>query len=91
VALAATSKKERSYGDLKPQFEQIEQTLLENKKNEFITFKDQVKGILEQEIAARYYLEKGKAEVGFKSDADIKEAISLFSKPDQYAKILQHK
>ncbi len=91
VALAATSKKERSYGDLKPQFEQIEQTLLENKKNEFITFKDQVKGILEQEIAARYYLEKGKVEVGFKSDADIKEAISLFSKPDQYAKILQNK
>ena len=91
AALATTSKKERSYGDLKPQFEQIEQTLLENKKNEFITFKDQVKGILEQEIAARYYLEKGKAEVGFKSDADIKEAISLFAKPDQYAKILQNK
>lgn len=91
VALAATSKKERSYGDLKTQFEQIEQTLLENKKNEFITFKDQVKGILEQEIAARYYLEKGKVEVGFKSDADIREAISLFSKPDQYAKILQNK
>ncbi len=91
AALATNSKKERSYGDLKPQFEQIEQTLLENKKNEFITFKDQVKGILEQEIAARYYLEKGKAEVGFKSDADIKEAISLFAKPDQYAKILQNK
>jgi carboxyl-terminal processing protease len=91
AALAATSKKERSYGDLKPQFEQIEQTLLENKKNEFITFKDQVKGILEQEIAARYYLEKGKVEVGFKSDAEIKEAISLFAKPDQYAKILQNK
>ncbi len=91
AALAATSKKERSYGDLKPQFEQIEQTLLENKKNEFITFKDQVKGILEQEIAARYYLEKGKVEVGFKSDAEIKEAISLFAKPGQYAKILQNK
>jgi carboxyl-terminal processing protease len=90
VALAATAKKERSYGDLKTQFEQIAQTLLENKKNEFVTFKDQVKGILEQEIASRYYLEKGKIEVGFKSDADIKEAISLFSKPDQYAKILQN-
>lgn len=90
VALAATAKKERSYGDLKAQFEQIAQTLLENKKNEFVTFKDQVKGILEQEIASRYYLEKGKVEVGFKSDADIKEAISLFSKPDQYTKILQN-
>ena len=90
VLLAATAKKERSYGDLKTQFEQIAQTLLENKKNEFVTFKDQVKGILEQEIASRYYLEKGKVEVGFKSDADIKEAISLFSKPDQYTKILQN-
>ncbi len=88
--LTSTAKKERYYSDLKIQLDQLNQTLVDNKKNDLITFKDQIKGLLEQEITAHYFLEKGRVEVGFKSDADIKEALSLFSKPDQYNKLLQH-
>jgi carboxyl-terminal processing protease len=91
AALSAAAKNERSFTDLKSQFDQITQTLADNKKTEFATYKDQVKALLEQEIVSHYFLEKGKVEVGFKSDNDLKEALSLLSKPDQYAKILQKK
>jgi carboxyl-terminal processing protease len=90
TTITSTAKKEHSYADLKIQLDQINQTLLDNKKNDLLNFKDQVKGLLEQEIASRYYLERGKVEVAFKSDVEIKEAISLLNKPDQYSKILQN-
>ncbi len=88
--LINTAKKERTYADLKTQLDQINQTLTDNKKNELGKFKDQIKGLLEQEIASRYYLGRGKVEVAFKSDAEIKEAVNLFSMPALYSKILQN-
>jgi hypothetical protein len=44
--------------------------------------------LLEEEIAARYYLEKGAVEARFKYDLEVKKAIDTFHDPAFYKKIL---
>ena len=83
------AKSERYYQDLQPQIDEIEGLLKENRKKDLYTFKDQIKGFLEQDIASRYYLEKGITEVEFKYDADIAKSIEVLNNPTEYKKKLK--
>ncbi|MBK5278157.1 MAG: S41 family peptidase [Bacteroidia bacterium] len=82
------AKKERYYADLKIQLDQIDIKLAESRKNDLITFKDQIKLLLEEDIASRYYLEKGAVEVAFKYDEEVKKSIAVLNDSNQYKKIL---
>jgi carboxyl-terminal processing protease len=86
--LTAEAKKERTYDDLKPQLDQLKNRLEDSRKNDLITFKDEIKSLLEEDIAAHYYLERGAIEVGFKEDQDINKSKELFSNLPAYRKIL---
>ena len=87
--LIASAKRERFYSDLKPQLEQVQQKLADARKNDLILFKDQIKPLLEEEIASRYYFEKGIVESRFKYDNEVKKAIELLHTPAEYKKILR--
>jgi len=82
------AKKERYYADLKIQLDQITTKLADTRKNDLVTFKDQIKLLLEEDIATRYYLEKGAVEVAFKYDEEIKKSIEVLNNSTQYNKIL---
>ncbi len=82
------AKKEKYYDDLSSQINQINELLKESRKRDLYTFKDQIKNLLEKDIAMRYYLEKGSTEVAFKHDADIKKSIEVLNTPKEYKKIL---
>jgi carboxyl-terminal processing protease len=82
------AKREKYYADLKPQLEQIQTMIEDSKKNELQLYKDQIKMLLEEDIASRYYLEKGSVEAGFKYDQDIKKASEILLAQQQYKKIL---
>lgn len=86
--LIKESKAERFYNDLKPQIDQIQSKLNETRKNDLITFKDQIKLLLDEDIVARYYLERGQVEVSFKEDPEIKTSIELLTNSVQYRKVL---
>ena len=86
--LIKESKAERFYNDLKPQIDQIQSKLNETRKNDLITFKDQIKLLLDEDIVARYYLERGQVEVSFKEDPEIKTSIELLNNSVQYRKVL---
>jgi carboxyl-terminal processing protease len=88
AALKDDARREKYYEDLKPQFELMQQQLNDIRKNDLLTFKDQIKSTLEEDIAAHYYLEKGATEVGFKNDDDIKKAVGVLTNIAQYKKIL---
>lgn len=85
---AQEAKKEKYYGDLKNQLDQINVKISENKKNELVLYKDQIKLLLEEEIMSRYYLEKGGVEVGFKNDKDVIKAAEILHSSSEYKKIL---
>jgi carboxyl-terminal processing protease len=84
-------KREKYYPELKPQLDLIQSKIEENKRNELMLYKDQIKKLLEEDITSRYYLEKGSVEVGFKYDQDIKKASEVLLNNQQYKKILNIK
>lgn len=81
-------KKEKYHTELKAQLEQIQHKIDEAKKNELMGYKDQIKMLLEEDIVARYHLEKGSIESGFKYDTDVKKAVEVLHDDGRYKKVL---
>ena len=88
AAVEEEAKREKYYDQLKPSIEALSTKLKESRKHDLMNFKDQIKILLEEEIAARYYLEKGAVEARFKYDLEVKKAIDIFHDPAFYKKIL---
>lgn len=82
------AKKEKYYDDLKGQLTQIQARIHDNKKNELMLYRDEIKMLLEEEIASHYHLEKGGVESGFKYDNEVKVASALLHDGAQYKKVL---
>lgn len=47
-----------------------------------------IRSILEEEIASRYYYERGRVAVSLRNDAEVNQAVSILKDQDQYNKIL---
>lgn len=88
AALSDEAKRERYYNELKSQIEQISTRISENKKNELMLYKDQIKILLEEDIISRFHLERGSIQVGLKNDEDIKKSTEVLSNATQYKKLL---
>lgn len=85
------AKAEKNFAELKPQLDLLKTKIEESKKNELMVYKDQIKALLEEEIAARYYLARGSVEASFKYDTDIKKASEILQHTTEYHKILNHR
>jgi len=70
---------ERSFGEIKPEYDALLGKIKDGKKNDLSENKPEVKRYLEEEIAARYYFQRGRIENSLKNDADVAEAVRLLS------------
>jgi len=86
--LIKIAKDEKYYTLLKSELDQLKEATSHNKNDDLITFKEEIKMLLEQEIAGRYFYEKGIIEATFDKDPDIKAAIDILNSPEEYNKIL---
>ena len=86
--LVDEAKKEKYYEGLKNQLEAINAKLADNKKNELMLYKDQIKLMLEEEIVARHHLDRGRIESAFKHDDEVKKAVEVLHDKGQYRKVL---
>lgn len=82
------AKKEKYFGELKAQLDQIQSRINESRKNELVLYKDEIKFLLEKEIVGRFHLEQGSIETGFKYDNEVKKAIEVLHNPVLYKKTL---
>lgn len=87
--LIEDAEAEHYYTDLKPHIDQIRTRIAENKKNELMIYRDQIKKLLEEDIMSRYYLEEGTVQVGFKYDQELKKASDVLLNPASYARLLK--
>ncbi|MFN8334015.1 MAG: S41 family peptidase [Cyclobacteriaceae bacterium] len=87
--LIQEAEDENYYTDLKPHIDQIRTKIAENKKNELTLYKDQIKKLLEEDIMARYYLEEGTVQVGFKYDQELKKASEVLLNRSNYSRLLK--
>ncbi len=88
--LKETAKAERLYEELKPQIDQMQARLSDSRKNDLVTFKDQLRILLGEEIVGRYFLERGQVEASFKDDQEIKKSIEILSNSTQLKKVLSN-
>jgi carboxyl-terminal processing protease len=89
--LVTNSKKEKYYETIKAQIETMKVQVSHSKEKDLITFGSEIKELLEEEIVARYYLQKGVVEAGFDNDADVQAALKIFKDQQGFNKILSGK
>jgi carboxyl-terminal processing protease len=84
--LVETAKQEKYYYE--PEFEQLLNKIKPNKETDILKHKDELQELLENEIASRYYFQKGRVEVSFKKDPFIKKSLDVLSDKSLYKQTL---
>jgi carboxyl-terminal processing protease len=69
----------------------LKKTMMHDKTHDLEKQKPQIKSLLEEEIAARYYLGTGRTENSFKNDQEIKKALEVISDDSKMKEILAKK
>ena len=67
----------------------IHDVITNNKNNDLINNKSEIKKLLASEIVSRYYYQEGRIKERLKYDVDIKEALKLFQNIEEYKNILR--
>ncbi|MEZ0483384.1 S41 family peptidase [Fibrella aquatica] len=87
--LEASAKKEKYFDQIQNQLNALKSKMSHSKDADMKTFQTEIRGLLEQEIAGHYYLQKGIKEASFSTDTDIKTALDLFKDMSKYERILK--
>lgn len=87
-ALKEVSKEEKYFSEIESQISALHNKVKHNKASDLMKFKSQIKSMLEEEIASRYYLQDGMIETSFDEDLDIQESIRILNNTEEYNKIL---
>ncbi|MEO6849367.1 MAG: S41 family peptidase [Mucilaginibacter sp.] len=88
-SLKTEASKENQFADIQGEYDALKAKLLSSKKNDLQQYKEEIKQVLENEIASRYYYEKGRYETNFKNDKELAQAIKLMQDKMQVAAILK--
>ena len=87
--LEKQAKDEKHYDDIKADIELIKKKISTNKANDLVRFKLEITELLEQEIAMRYYFQKGAIEASFDDDKDILTAMNVLNDPQRFQTLLK--
>ncbi|MFN5170376.1 MAG: S41 family peptidase [Cyclobacteriaceae bacterium] len=87
--LKREAQRDRQAEELNPLIADLEKRLRDKRASDLTTFRDQIKDLLEQEIAGRYFLEKGNVAASLKNDDELTRAIELLRQPNEIKKILR--
>jgi carboxyl-terminal processing protease len=87
--LQEVAKSDVQFEVVKPAIKALEAKIAETKKRDLEVYRPQIQVLLEQEIASRYYLERGMIEATFNKDPDILKAVDVLSNMVEYNRILK--
>ncbi len=88
-ALKTEATKEKQFDQIQSEYDILKTKLLNSKKNDLQIHKAEIKQILENEIASRYYFDKGRYEDNFKYDQELAQAVKTMQDKNQLAAILK--
>ncbi len=71
------AEKEKFYNDIQETLAVLKEKVNHSKEQDLVTFKDEIKEALKEELVSRYYFQEGVIEASLKNDEDIKTAIML--------------
>src|SRR3569833_3065556 len=87
--LKTEATKEKQFTDIQAEYDALKAKLIASKKNDLQQNKEEIKQVLENEIASRYFYEKGRYETNFKYDKELAQAIKTMTDRSQVASILK--
>lgn len=81
------AEKEHYFASIEPEYQRLQVKLKHDKNQDLQLHKDEIRMLLENEIASRYYYQNGRIESNFSSDPDIKIAVKALKNPSVYSEI----
>ncbi len=87
-SLVEVAKKERAYGELETELNELQTQIAKNRANDLQKFKDEISRVLEEEIAFHYGLVRAQIEVSSARDKELIEAISTLREDSIYKRLL---
>ncbi|WP_194975276.1 S41 family peptidase [Aquiflexum lacus] len=82
------AEKEKFFEDIKMTIEDLKKKVSHNKEQDLITFKDEIKEAMREEIVSRYFYQEGVIESSLVNDAEIKSALEILSNATEVSRIL---
>ena len=87
--LKTEATKEKQFGEIQNEYDALKIKMIASKKNDLQIHKEEIKEVLENEIASRYYFEKGRFEANFKNDKELAEAVKVMQNKEMIAAVLK--
>lgn len=72
------------YPEIKDQIEALEKRVNHSKEQDLISYKEEIKKILSEEIVSRYYFQEGMIAAGLSKDLDLLAAKEYFNQPEKF-------
>ncbi|WP_200975752.1 S41 family peptidase [Echinicola sp. 20G] len=85
------AKEEKYFEDIQSEIDSLKKSVSHNKEQDLVTFRDEIKEAIKDEVVSRYYYEGGVIEASLDSDDEIAKAVSVLSDLSVYDNILQPK
>ncbi|HEY4326354.1 MAG TPA: S41 family peptidase [Mucilaginibacter sp.] len=89
AGLKIQATKEKQFNEIQTEYDALKAKMAVSKKNDLQIHKDEIKQVLENEIASRYYFEKGRYEANFKYDKELSQAVKVMQDKELVASILK--
>ena len=89
--LKKNSESEKYFESMKAEYDNLKTKITANKKEDLTKYKAEIKDILEEEIASRYYYQRGRLESSLRDDIELKEAVRVLNDKTLYNSILSGK
>jgi carboxyl-terminal processing protease len=86
--LKTNAKKENYFDAIEVDYNALKAKILHDKSEDLITYKDEIKIILKDEIVGRYYFQKGRIVASLNEDPEIAKAIEVLKGNETYLAIL---
>jgi len=86
--LKTNAEKENYFDAIELEYNALKSKILHDKGEDMITYKDEIKMILKDEIVGRYYFQKGRILASLSDDPEIARAIEVLQGSETYLAIL---
>jgi carboxyl-terminal processing protease len=87
--LIKTATREKYYQGAENEFEALKSKLAHDKDKDLQTFKNEIQLLLYEEIASRYFYQKGRIQAALDDDPELARALEVLSDPQLYASVLK--
>lgn len=88
--LIKTAKMEKYFDAAESEFEALRKKLAHDKEKDLQTFSGEIRGILYEEIASRYFYQKGRIIASLDEDPDLAKAVEVLRNPPAFASLLSN-